>query len=774
MNSFSIRAYKCNPEIIEDQPIVSFYKQWLENDLYESPVLVENLEDPIFLQKLSLLQADGIRRDIGTHAAITHNSILSAGNEIGLKIQSVADLLSNSIDKGFFMMNSSLLDVNNNLGSINHSIDAMHTSLLQNNQILSDISKDINRGFYQMNCGIKAMGMEISRINLNMIAGFNSICANISQSVSLLQYQTQQSIDVLKSILDELQIPESQRERRYHIEEGIKYFNKGIKSGDCLYFEDALEEFTTSIEIEKKDFFSWYYIGMIYLYSKDHLDIEKALSAFDRYIHYAEALPYRHTLFNEALMMKAECFYLGNNTGQAYQTIREIVPTSVKAAFRAMKYLSASNIDENKHEAKEILQELMRNNPYCVMQILEDYDLVNNNYIIQFLQDYNKDLQEFIINQMSLCDSVLNEFEPWPNIHSEFKTILDRIRAAKSSVPGILDFIKMREDFSIYVDALKAFKDDTEELSMFEEDGKYGFRGIHGHVFVPCQWEEVRYFHEGLAAVKDSNDKWGFIDKTGRIIIPCQFDWVGDFHEGLAHVSEGFIDKNGQIVLSTKYPKDFYLSGDFHEGLASVGLFSSTGYKGGYINKEGQLVIRGQWENFYKSDFHEGLAAVMDHNKKFGFINSTGKVVISCQWDNVSYEGFKDGIVGVQNSSKKWGFIDKTGKVVIPCQWDEAYQFEDGLAAVIDSQGICFINKQGCVVFRGQSQWKNVSMFSDGLAFVKYSDGGGYIDKSGQIVIQGKWKNLHGFAGGFAAVWDYNDKRFIIDKTGKIIDIFNS
>ena len=68
---------------------------------------------------------------------------------------------------------------------------------------------------------------------------------------------------------------------------------------------------------------------------------------------------------------------------------------------------------------------------------------------------------------------------------------------------------------------------------------------------VPCQYYEVKDFHEGLAVVQ-KNGKLGYIDKTGREVIPCKYDNAYDFCEGLAIVVKSekcvYIDKTGREV----------------------------------------------------------------------------------------------------------------------------------------------------------------------------------------------------------------------------------
>ena len=456
----------------EHQSIIDSYQQWLVSDLYQN-YCFDNLNDPNFLQKLSILQAEGIRHDIGVHAAVTHGSIQEASSQVGRKIQSAASLITSSLDDGFTMMNARMLEVNGNLRSIDKGIGTVNQTLQQGNQILSNIDGGIaqmNRGVNavasgvaQMNRGINAVASGVNRLDSHVVAGFNqldshilsgftALGANISQAASVVRYQLQQSEIVLRQILDELRIPESQRERRYHIEEGMKYFNKGMQSGDCLYFEDALDEFTTAISIERKDFFSWYYTGMIYLYSKEHISPEKALSAFDRYIHYADALPQRHNLFDEAIMMKAECKYLMQEVDAAYSLVEKLVPNSTKAALRAMKYLSASTDSNKQQQAVEILKDLMRQNPYIVMQILEDFDLLSNTFIIDYLSKFKNEILKGINQLIPNLDIEMISLNDMKSImeYPKYKNIFDELNALKARAShicdlGVVDALMMKE-----------------------------------------------------------------------------------------------------------------------------------------------------------------------------------------------------------------------------------------------------------------------------------------------------------------------------------------
>jgi hypothetical protein len=66
---------------------------------------------------------------------------------------------------------------------------------------------------------------------------------------------------------------------------------------------------------------------------------------------------------------------------------------------------------------------------------------------------------------------------------------------------------------------------------------RFGFYSMSERkIIVPCKYDKVLFFHEGLAAVKTEN-KWGFVDLTGKLVIPIKYDEVNvGFEKGHATV----------------------------------------------------------------------------------------------------------------------------------------------------------------------------------------------------------------------------------------------
>jgi hypothetical protein len=59
-----------------------------------------------------------------------------------------------------------------------------------------------------------------------------------------------------------------------------------------------------------------------------------------------------------------------------------------------------------------------------------------------------------------------------------------------------------------------------------------------GRIIIQPQFEKVRNFSDGLAAVR-KGEHWSYIDKKGKVVIIGRFNDAKDFKGGLALVHEG-------------------------------------------------------------------------------------------------------------------------------------------------------------------------------------------------------------------------------------------
>ena len=101
----------------------------------------------------------------------------------------------------------------------------------------------------------------------------------------------------------------------------------------------------------------------------------------------------------------------------------------------------------------------------------------------------------------------------------------------------------------------------AQRLVIWQKDGskvnydlneQQGFVDENGNEVIPCKWEDVGFFSEGLAYAEDAFGRIGFIDKKGKVIIPCQWEDAAPFLNGKAFVQTNGswlrIDKTGKVI----------------------------------------------------------------------------------------------------------------------------------------------------------------------------------------------------------------------------------
>lgn len=224
----------------------------------------------------------------------------------------------------------------------------------------------------------------------------------------------------LGKIQDLLGIPDSQKQRVYHIERGMTYLRNAFReSPDSEFYSEALEEFKKSEDIEKKDFFSLYHIGFIYLKSTKHLDeisAEKYFRSAARY-YLAEAfvggtnisnnLLHSHKGFLleavEAYLFAAEACYLQQKFSEAAQLASEAwktLPGFLKAGFMQSKYLAADN---QPSEAANVLEKVIEADRYISMDVLSDLDLISKPEIQDLFEELRQEAFEEASKLLSEC-----------------------------------------------------------------------------------------------------------------------------------------------------------------------------------------------------------------------------------------------------------------------------------------------------------------------------------------------------------------------------------
>lgn len=266
-----------------------------------------------------------------------------------------------------------------------------------------------------------------------------------------------------------------------------------------------------------------------------------------------------------------------------------------------------------------------------------------------------------------------------------------------------------------------------------KESHLFGLINSKGETVISPIYEKMESFSEGLCAVYrnvDGTSKWGFIDLSGQECIPCQFQEVDSFHEGVATFSVHYkeikehVSPNGHKV---GYP---------------------GGYFDGFMNSLGEIIVEA--DRYHLCDSAEGLIQCNNEDGLTGFLNSKGEEVIPCQYKRAS--NFKKGLAVVENHDGKHGLIDKSGNIIIPFEYDFWYSYYDRFNYFRTDDNLFILMKDGKfgvididnhIII--PNEYDEIIISGDKYFIVKKEEEYGLINHNGEFVIpMGKYYRIEG------------------------------
>lgn len=315
-----------------------------------------------------------------------------------------------------------------------------------------------------------------------------------------------------------------------------------------------------------------------------------------------------------------------------------------------------------------------------------------------------------------------------------------------------------------------------DKLIPYRITDNWGFADIKGNLKIPAQFEEVDFFQQDLAKVKQKG-LWGLIDKNGKIFLPCAYHIVyGAGKSSRVVVCKGG-DKSGHKGLWGFLPTYIPNQSEFNLAYELIRECDGNGLLGvmkngrwGAIDGTGKLRIPTEFElgythqhtlhtesqitttlpteenerNLYlKLRFINHLARV-SKNKKWGFFNDAGNEVIKVQYDFVGdFSEDAVAVIGQTNAGLKLGFLNVFGDTIVSL----VYDVRDGVyQKTAFKENVALVGRQGKL---------------------------GYVGKDGKIKIDFLYAQAHHFSEGRAWVsYDYqsiNPTWHMIDDEGKLI-----
>lgn len=295
---------------------------------------------------------------------------------------------------------------------------------------ISNVCGKIDDGFKEATGYLKNINFNISELR-----------GEINEMASMLDWKLSQVIEeqrvtnyLLGKIAKLLRIPDSQKQRVYYIEQGLKYLkNAFMEDFKSDFYVDAFESFQKAEEIEKKDYLVLNRMGQIYLYSEGYLDIGLAEQYFLKSAREATAeanaggttvsnsiLPlgklsiiYSENPFKadaaEAYLYAGRACYLQNKLPDAIDYSKKafnMIPEFCEAGFELSKYLAAYNKEE---EAVKILEEVITKDRLFSLKALKDYDLYSKPRILKLLKDLQVKTISAAKMEFSKCNSIIQE-----------------------------------------------------------------------------------------------------------------------------------------------------------------------------------------------------------------------------------------------------------------------------------------------------------------------------------------------------------------------------
>ena len=235
----------------------------------------------------------------------------------------------------------------------------------------------------------------------NQLRQTTSILQGVNQRLDLVLDEARTSNLLKENMAELLRIPDSQKQRQYHIEMALKFLKNALKDEDL--YQDALGELLDAQKLMPSDYFVLHRIGMIYLYVPELGNLEKAADYFTKAAKYAfvESHPDAARLSNilnknvsqkfaeqtepssgEISALAAESYYESGTSLYALGRFEEAVkmaekaikcqPSEGKYFFFLAKYLTRAG---KPNEAVPRLQKAIELLPEMALAALGDFDL---------------------------------------------------------------------------------------------------------------------------------------------------------------------------------------------------------------------------------------------------------------------------------------------------------------------------------------------------------------------------------------------------------------
>lgn len=275
----------------------------------------------------------------------------------------------------------------------------------------------------------------------------------------------------------------------------------------------------------------------------------------------------------------------------------------------------------------------------------------------------------------------------------------------------------------------------------FESDGKYGLINLDGKQILKPDYNSIEglSYKEGELLVQ-KDEKCGIVNIKGNELVKCEYDKIS--------VDNYYTEENN-------YKYAGYI----------VGIKTEEGYRYGYINVNGKLLLDTQYNEISRiTDIKDdkNIYLISAKNGQYG-LTKNGEKLTDNEYQSMTYNPNMNVIV--VEKSKKYGVINLSGKVIVPIEYNQ-----------IDINGMYMYatKEQGTVVFdsEGNEAKINVDLVriktenENYIITINTKNGQtnyGVIDKQGKQIIEEEYSYIEYLFENYFIASNKEGKLGIID-----------
>jgi len=274
----------------------------------------------------------------------------------------------------------------------------------------SAVCGSLQSGFselYDINTkGFKSIVSILENATDEISTKFNEVNRNLEQINATLSWGFYEMIEQLTltnkkldKLIQLLNIPDSQKQRKYHLEQGFDFLKKS--KINSFFYSNAKQHFENAIKIEDTDYLSLQQLGMIHLYSKDLLDLSLAEKYFKKSILYSESdIDFArnqqnpssfHFTYNPSKITSISLLHLARNyfIRKDYEMAFKTAERSIRIYEMVGTYFDLSKyacvLNQNKRTLF-FLNKAISMDRYISIKALNEKLLIKHNYVQSFLK----------------------------------------------------------------------------------------------------------------------------------------------------------------------------------------------------------------------------------------------------------------------------------------------------------------------------------------------------------------------------------------------------